>query len=336
MIVHQTLSFRDASKLSARVLVAQGAKQSVAKCVADALVLADADGQQAHGLSRLPSYVEQIRSSKVDAKASPVVHCTESGNLEVTANGGFAYPALELAVEGLVELSATNGGIHMAAICSSHHCGVAGHPVEKLARQGFIGVMFANTPKAIHGFGQRKRAVFGTNPIAFACPRINNDPIVVDLSLSQVARGKIVEASKQKRPIPSDWGVDEFGDASTDPDAVLKGSLNAIGGAKGIALAMMVEIFAGAFVRSNFGFKASSFFDSVGEPPGVGQLILCLNPHEYNRECLEQVEDLIQELLRSEGARIPGEKRFENREKAYRNGLKYPIGLIDSFHDLVD
>lgn len=318
-----------ARSLASRALSAQGAEDDVADCVASALVLADADGQPSHGLSRTPSYVEQMLAQKVDGKKLPCVTKKGASSIEIDANGGFAYPALELAVQQLTDLCDTQGGISMAAISGSHHCGVAGHPVEKIARKQYLGLMFANTPKAMHAFGGSK-SVFGTNPISFACPRKAADPIVIDLSLSVAARGKIVQAAKQGRAIPDSWGVDPQGQPSTDPDSVLQGSLNAIGGIKGMALAMMVEILAGALANSHFGFQASSFFDGEGGPPRVGQLMLSINPFEFNPDFIDSVEFLIQELAAtsSNSFRVPGVRRFQARKQSIASGLTYPESLI--------
>src|SRR5262249_56021922 len=88
-----------------------------------------------------------------------------------------------------------------AAIRRSHHCGAAGHPVERLAERGLVAMMFANTPAAIAPWGAAK-PVFGTNPIAFACPVAGQPPVVVDLALSKIARGNILAAKQNAEPIP--------------------------------------------------------------------------------------------------------------------------------------
>ncbi len=327
------ISFQAARNLAREVFLAQGADSLISDSVASALVLADADGQSAHGLSRIPSYVEQMHSRKVDGRAHPYIKYNAYKCIEIHAKGGFAYPALNLAVEQLLTLCDVTGGIGMAAIVGSHHCGVAGHPVEKLAQGGMIGLMFANTPKAMHAAGG-KEPLFGTNPIAFACPRKAQDPIVLDLSLSVAARGKIVQAAGQGSSIPEDWGVDAEGQPTSDPNEVLKGSLNAIGGAKGAALALMVEILAGSFVSSQFGFQASSFFDGEGGPPRVGQLLICMNPLEFNADFYDQIEVLIEEMLKEPDVRLPGANRFASRKAAIAAGLEFSSSLIDTLKQL--
>lgn len=325
----EILSFDRAQSLACEALQSNGTTTEVADCVAHALVLADADAQKSHGLERIPSYIGQLRSGKVDGQAFPTSRRVKLSTIEVEANGGFAYPAIELAIDWLKGVCMEQG-IAMAAIVGSHHCGVMGHPVEKLARAGLIGIMFANTPKAMAVFGGRSPSL-GTNPIAFACPRSDDkDPLIVDTSLSEVARGKIVLAAKRGNKVPDHWGVNSSGEPTSDPKEILEGGLNPIGGAKGAALAMMVEILAGAFVRSNFGFQATSFFDGEGGPPNVGQLLICLNAKEFNTEFNEQVELLMLEMGKNPHFRIPGARRLKNRNSAISHGIEYSQDLIES------
>lgn len=323
------LSFDQAESLASQALRDNGANVEIASCVAHALALADADAQTSHGLERIPSYVGQLRSGKVSGNVSATGRQVTPSGFEVQANGGFAYPAIDLAIENLTDICPKQG-IAAAGIVGSHHCGVMGHPVEKLARAGFIGLMFANTPKAMAVFGGRS-PLLGTNPIAFACPRAaDKDPLIIDTSLSAVARGKIVSAAKRGDKVPDDWGVNASGEPTCDPNEILKGCVNPLGGAKGGALALMVEMLAGAFVRSNFGFQASSFFDGEGGSPNVGQLILCLNAGLFNHDFGDHVELLLQEIQQNPISRIPGARRIENRQKAMRDGLGYSTSLIDS------
>jgi (2R)-3-sulfolactate dehydrogenase (NADP+) len=154
-----------------------------ARSVARALVGAEAEGQKGHGLSRLPIYAAQAKVGKVDGFARPGLTWPRPAAAIVDAKNGFAYPAIDLSVAALPPAARQNG-IAAAAITRSHHCGVIGHPVERLAQDGLMALMVANTPAAIAPWGGAKGA-FGTNPIAFACPLPGKPPIVVDLSLSK-------------------------------------------------------------------------------------------------------------------------------------------------------
>ncbi len=191
-----TLTLAEATSLAEAVLFRHATNESNAACVARALVAAEADGQKGHGLSRLPSYAAQAASGKVDGHAAPTVERIASAALRVDARNGFAFPALAMAVDRLSSLAAETG-IAAAGVHHSHHFGQAGYHVEQLAASGLIGLVFGNSPKAIAPWGGSE-GVFGTNPIAFAAPRRSEPPLVIDLSLSKVARGKVMVAAKQR------------------------------------------------------------------------------------------------------------------------------------------
>jgi (2R)-3-sulfolactate dehydrogenase (NADP+) len=168
-----------------------------AEAVADALVRAELDGIPSHGLSRVPANAAQARAGKVDGFATPEVTRPMPGTVRVDAATGFAYPALRAGLPVLAQ-AAREQGVAAGAIANSHHAGVLGHIVEDLAGQGLVAIAMSNTPGAIAPWGGRRK-LFGTNPIAFATPLPDREPLVVDLSLSRVARGKIMMAAARAR-----------------------------------------------------------------------------------------------------------------------------------------
>jgi len=174
--------------------------------------------------------------------------------------------------------------------------------------------MFGNTPKAIPPWGGSK-PLFGTNPIAFSAPRANDAPMVIDMSLSKVARGRVMLANQQNEKIPEGWAIDAEGKPTTDPKKALAGAMLPIGDAKGSALALMVEVLAGGLTGSNFGFEASSFLDAEGDSPAVGQLIIAIDPSFFSGESFDaRTETLIGTILEQPGTRLPGDKRIEKRK----------------------
>ena len=299
----------------ADALRASGVSHSNADSVAHALSQAQRDGKLGHGVSRVASYCAQARSGKVDGTAKPIM--TKRGSvLRVDACNGFAYPALDLAMEGLVECVA-NQGVAVCGVYNSHHCGVLGLSVERLAQKGLVAMMLANSPAAMAPYGG-DTAIFGTNPIAFACPRgADKPPLVIDLSLSEVARGKVMLAKREGRQIPFGWGLNSEGRPTSDPSEVLNGgSMIPAGGVKGSALALMVELLIAALVGAKPAFQASSFFESSGDPPGVGQWLLVLQPTFFrDGSFLERVEMILDAMIQQPNVRIPGQTIAEARKK---------------------
>ena len=262
----EMLSPNEARALASEVLCRSNTAEAHARIVAEALVAADLDGIASHGLSRLPAYADQAKSGKVDGLAEPVVTRPAAAVVRVDARQGFAFPAIRAGLAAALD-ALQGAGIVAIAVANSHHCGVAGHHVEWLAERGAVGLFFANTPAAMAPWGGT-RASFGTNPIAFAAPRRGAPPLVVDLSLSKVARGRIMVAKQKREAIPPDWALDSQGRPTTDPAAALDGTMLPLGDAKGAALALMVEVLAATLTGSHHAFEATSFFEFArGSPP---------------------------------------------------------------------
>jgi (2R)-3-sulfolactate dehydrogenase (NADP+) len=318
--VAQVLSIAEAEERVARVFERGGASPEAARSVARALVGAEADGLKGHGLSRIPTYLAMLKSGKIDGAAVPRVTQPRPGVLAIDAACGFAYPAIDVAIERLPAL-AKQQGIAAAAISRSNHAGACGRHVERLAEQGLVALFFANTPEAIAPWGGT-RAVFGTNPIAFAAPLERRAPIVIDLALSKVARGNIVAAKQKGEQIPEGWALDKQGRPTTDAEAALAGTMIALGDAKGAALALMVEVLAAALVGAHFALEASSFLDDKGGPPQTGQLIIAIDPAGFGHSSFgERMQALAQAIEAQEGTRLPGARRLALREKAEGEGL---------------
>ena len=327
MSAGERLSLEQARDLVVKALVAAGTVESNATSVASALVAAEADGQKGHGLARVAAYAAQARSGKVKGDAEPQIERLSPSAIRVDAAAGFAFPALDLAREALVAM-ARSQVIALAAIHHSHHFGQGGYHVERLAEQGLIGLMFGNSPQAIAPWGGRE-GLFGTNPIALAAPRRAAPPLVIDLSLAKVARGKVMAAAKSGEPIPEGWALDREGKPTRDPQAALAGTMVPMGEAKGAALAMLVEILSATLVGANHGFEASSFFTAEGSPPGVGQLLIALNPEPLaGGHFSRRLEVLIGAIESQAGARLPGSRRLAARAAASSEGLLIPAAIL--------
>ncbi len=323
------VSFERAEARLTDIFAAAGASPANAASVAWALVMAEADGLKGHGLSRVPTYLAMLKSGKIDGQVVPKASRPKPGVLAIDAGHGFAYPAIDLAIAEIPDL-ARDQGIVAAPIRRSNHCGAAGLHVERLAEQGLVALLFANTPGAIAPWGGSK-PVFGTNPIAFAAPLAGREPVVIDMALSKVARGPIVAAKQKGQAIPEGWALDVHGKPTTDAAAALAGTMVPLGDAKGATLAMLVEILAAALVGAHFGFQASSFLDAEGGPPDTGQLILAIDPHAMGGNWFdERMRALVHAIEAQEGTRLPGVRRLTLRAKARAEGIDMPEEMLSS------
>lgn len=321
------LNLSEAHELAAAALRAAGASAPMADSTARALVAAQAQGLASHGLSRVPQYSAHLRLGRVHGAATPrVIHARASACL-VDADDGLAFAACELAVDEALR-RARECGAAFAAVTRSHHFGVAAHHLMPLAQAGMVGLGFGNSPAAMPAWGGR-RALFGTNPIAAVFPRRDAPPLVVDLSLSEVARGKLMVAAKEGRSIPLGWAVDREGRPTTDPQAGLEGSMLPAGGVKGAMLALVVELLCCALTGASFGFEADSFFVDQGNRPRIGQAFLAIDPRALAGEDVfhERIETLLAAMCADDGVRLPGQRRFDLAARAQREGVDVPEAL---------
>jgi len=314
-----------AESLAAAALACAGAGERAARETAHALVLAERDGLSSHGLARVPFYAAQIASGKIAGDAVPTVDVAGAA-VRVDAHHGLSFPAIADGLAAGMEVS-RDLGLAAISVTRSHHFGVAGQPVERLARAGLIGLAMSNTPAAMAPWGG-SRALYGTDPIAFACPRTAGEPLVIDLSLSEVARGKVMLAAKEGRAIPEGWALDAAGNPTTDAEAAMAGSMAPMGGAKGAALALMVELLAAGLSGASFGHEASSMFSAEGPPPGLGHLILAIDPARFGGHFADRAETLFAAIAEQPGARLPGARRIAARADTSET-LEIPGDLAD-------
>ena len=329
-----TLDLKSLHELAAAALRGAGANPDMADSTASALVYADAQGLASHGVSRVPSYAAHVRNGRAVGSAVPRVVQQRGGAVLVDAGAGLAFPACALAIREAAARARAHG-VAFAGVTNSHHFGVAAYHLDALARQGLVGLALGNSPAAMPAWGG-KRALFGTNPIAAVFPRRDADPLVIDLSLSEVARGKLMVAAREGREIPLGWALDAQGNPTTDPKAGLAGSMLPMGGAKGAMLALIVELLACALTGAHFGFEADSFFTEAGNQARVGQAFLAIDPDALaGRDIyLERVETLVAAMLVDSEVRLPGARRAGLQQQARDRGIEIPDALARQLREL--
>ncbi|MBJ2160296.1 Ldh family oxidoreductase [Variovorax sp. IB41] len=326
-----TLSLQEARHVVAETLRAAGANEAMATATARALVLAEAQGLGSHGLSRVAQYATHLRNGRVNGDAVPTLRREKGAAALVDAHEGLAFAACEMAVAEAIA-RARDFGIAIAGVTDSHHCGVVVDHLRAVTDAGMVGLGFANSPAAMPAAGGR-HPIFGTNPVAAVFPRRGALALMIDLSLSEVARGKVMVAAKQGKPIPLGWAVDRDGRPTTDAQAALEGSMLPIGAAsspKGAMLALVVELLVTALVGAQFGFEASSFFEDAGNRPRIGQAFIVIDPGALagSASYLDRVEVLVAEMLRDDGVRLPGARREDLRRRAEAEGIEVPDALL--------
>lgn len=321
-------------ELAQKALATSGAYPDMALKTATALVDADMLGLTSHGVARVPTYAAHLRNGRADGSATPKVLRRQGAVVLVDAGTGLAYPACHLAVQQGMEI-ARQQGVAFAAVGNSHHFGAAVYHLQPAAEAGLVGIALGNAPAAMPAWGG-KRPMFGTNPIAAAFPRVGHAPLLIDLSLSVVARGKLVVAAREGNPIPLGWALDAQGQPTTDPVAGLAGSMVPAGGVKGTLLALLVDLLVGTLTGSHFGFEADSLLEEEGGVPRVGQVFLFIDPAALaGRDTyFSRMEMLVEAMLQDENVRLPGDQRPTRRQAAELNGLDVPDALLQKLRQL--
>ena len=317
-------------QIAAAALRRAGASAAAAACTARALVYADAQGLSGHGTSRVAMYATHMHHDRIVGDAEPLIVRDKGGALLVDAADGLAFPACELAVATAIERARTHG-IAYAGVTNSHHAGAAGYHLEAVGNAKMVGLAFTNSPYAMPAAGG-KRPIFGTNPIAAIFPRAADEALLIDLSLSEVARGKLMVAAKDGKPIPLGWALDKDGNPTTDPKAGLEGSMLPMGGTKGAMLALIVELLCCALTGARMGFEADSFFVDAGNRPRIGQAFIVVDPDAVaGRDVFyERVETLVAAMLEDDGVRLPGARRYALARKAADEGVEIPANVLDA------
>ncbi len=311
----------------------------MAESTATSLVMAEAQGLASHGLSRVAQYTTHLRNGRANGSAVASVARRKGAAVLVDAGQGLAFPACELAASTAIE-TARELGVCFVGITNSHHCGVLVDHLRPVASAGLVGLGFANSPAAMPAAGGR-HPIFGTNPVAAIFPRKDHMPLMIDLSLSEIARGKLMVAAKEGKTIPLGWALDKNGEPTTDPKAGLEGSmlpLGAISSPKGSMLALIVELLVTAVIGAQFGFEASSFFVDEGNAPRIGQAFVVIDPGALagNAVYYERIETLIAEMLVDDGVRLAGDRRRVLEVKASVSGLNLSDGLLGQLKDLAN
>jgi (2R)-3-sulfolactate dehydrogenase (NADP+) len=330
----QTISLDELEALMVSALRRSGATSAMAQATARALIAAEAEGIASHGASRIPQYCGHLKMGRATGSAVPEVVRDSKAAALVDAKQGLAFDACALAVDEAVK-RARQFGVAFIAVTNSNHFGVAAYHLEAVAAAGFVGLAFSNSPAAMPAWGG-KRAIFGTNPIAAVFPRRNDAPLVIDLSLSAVARGQIMVAARDGKPIPEGWAIDKDGRPTTDAKAALEGSMLPAGGVKGAMLALVVELLVCALSGAAYGFESDSFFTQEGKPTRIGQAFIAINPGALAGEDVffDRVDALVAAMTEDAEVRLPGERRMHNLERATREGVSVPSELLDTIRTL--
>lgn len=314
------LSEQDALQLAVDVLRAQGLCMAQSQALAGALVKAQRDGCLSHGLQRLPGTLDTMAHPKFNRDADPQPQALTPAVTRVDADYGFSILAAQRGLPLLVK-GAKDLGIAMLAVSNGFHSTALWPLLEEVASHGLAAMSMNPTHDWVAPAGGTK-GVLGTNPLAFAWPRPSGQPYVFDFATTAASRADIAMHRQSGQPIPEGWGLDPEGQPSTDAAAVLKGAMLPFGGHKGSALATMIELMSGPMIGDRTSRQSAEFDQGADAAPCHGEVIIAFNPALMGGDEQFQSAEEMFAAITQQGARLPGDRRYQARAETARNGLR--------------
>ena len=264
----------------------------------------------------------------------PVVEDVGPAFVRADACNGFSQRALTEAAPVLLEKVRRNG-VAVLAIRHSHHFSALWPDVEPFAEQGLVALSFVNGLACVVPCGGHK-PVFGTNPMAFATPRLGADPLVFDQASSSVANGDVRIAVRNGTLLPPDAGIDRDGQVTRSPQAILDGgALLPFGGYKGSSIALMIEVMGAALTGGQFSAEVDWSAYPGAETPRTGQLLIVIDPvRGHNAPFAQRVQDLCARVYGAGQERLPGDRRYACRRRAMQRGIPLTFAQRDRLEAL--
>ncbi|WP_311946668.1 Ldh family oxidoreductase [Halomonas piscis] len=332
------LSEEEALSLSQEVLVNQGFSAEYSRAISETVVAGQKDGCESHGLYRLLSCIDTLASDGVVPDAKPKLENVSGSIVKVNANGGFSQLAFSLGLPLLVE-KAKDNGIALLAINNCVHFSALWVEVEQVAQNRLVAIA-CNPTQAYAAPHGGSAPLLGTNPFAFSWPRAGKHPFIFDFATSTVARGDVELHQRENKPIPDGWGVDAHGNTCNDPQIVLEeGALTTFGGHKGTALSMMIELIAGPLIGDLMSYESTQHDGGKGVLPFHGEIIVAIDPASAAGKDFEQhlarAENFFDQV-ETQGARLPSQRRYENREKSEKYGIEISEKLYNELLSLLN
>ena len=319
------LTFEQEKAVVRALLRRLGASEEEASATAEVLAEGDLRGFASHGLLRLPYILRALKRGTIIAGAEVKVIRESPATALIDGGHGLGHHLATRAMRLAIE-KAKRCGIAAVGVHNSNHFGIAGYHAELAMREGLIGIVTTTTDALVHPWGGVE-PMLGTNALAIGIP--GDPPILLDMAMSVAARGKLVEAMKEGKPIPEGWAIDREGRPTTDPKEGLEGALSPFGGVKGYGLALVLELLAGPLVGAAAGKEVVGTLEPVEGFCTKGDFMVAIDPSAFGSsdEFKARVKRFVGELKVTRKAPgigeilVPGEPEFRTREQRLREGV---------------
>ncbi|CAG8970887.1 hypothetical protein HYALB_00000866 [Hymenoscyphus albidus] len=332
------VSSKSAESFVQSVLEGNGVSPASAKIIAHCLVLADLRGVDTHGINRIPSYMARIRAGVLDPQAGPTLTQTTPVVAHIDGNKSFGFLSAHMGMQRCIEM-AKEFGIGMCAIKHSNHFGMSAWVVQQAIDANMMSLVFTNSSPALPVWGGKEK-LMGVSPIACGAPGAEGGkPFILDMAPSIAARGKIYKAYRRGEKIPTDWALDKDGNRTDDPEKALEGVMLPMGGPKGSALSVMMDVFSGVLSGSAFAGGVTNPYDP-SKPANVGHFLIAIKPDLFMdlKEFRERMGTLYEKVVGSEKMAgvdkiyFPGEIEQNNQLEREKTGIPYVKAEIEALN----
>ncbi|QCP49065.1 Ldh family oxidoreductase [Trinickia violacea] len=310
-------SIHEAFALCKNAALASGASDDVATSLATATIAAECRGQTSVGISHFLDYLDAMKDGRLDGRAIPLIERPKAAMFRSDARGGIAHLGFDHVFDEFVE-AVRSCGVAVFSQKNAYTCGALGYYVERLAEAGLVALAAANATALMAAVGA-KRAIYGTNPLAFAAPQEGGPVLLIDQASSATAYVNIRQAAEEGKTLPDGWAIDSEGMPTRDPVAALAGALLPFGGIRGGNIALMVEVLA-AMSGGNWSLEAPSFLHG-SQSPGVGLSVIALDPALLDPEFAARLARQLETLHVVHGVFIPGSEKAEALKASGADGL---------------
>lgn len=336
------INHKDLQSFVQEILIGNGTPQESAAIVARCLVSADLRGVDTHGSNRIPSYMERIRQQALNASATPILRQITPVVAQIDGQNGFGFAAAHQGMARAIDM-AKEFGMGMVSIKHSNHFGMSAWLVKQALDAGMMSLVFTNSSPALPVWGGKEK-LMGVSPIACGAPSGNAArPFILDMAPSIAARGKIYKALRRGEKIPEDWALDKDGQRTDDPARALEGVMLPMGGPKGSALSIMMDVFSGVFSGAAFAGHVTNPYDP-SKPADVGHFLVAIRPDLFMTmdEFKERMDYLYKRVTESEKMAgvdqiyFPGELEMITEEKRLAEGIPFADAEIASLNKEAD
>ena len=324
-----------------QLLQVLGAESKEAQLVAEILVQADMRGIRTHGCVFLPLIAERYAHGLLNIPTKTKLITDEGAIAHIDGNNGLGQVAAVEAMQMSIQKAKIHG-IALVLVRNTNHIGFLGYYTLLAAAKGMVGICATNAAASVAPWGGAE-PFFGSNPFSIAAPVANGDPIVLDMSASVVARGKIRRAQRLNKKIPLGWALDETGKPTTDPAEAIKGTLLPIAGHKGSGLAMFIDLICGLLSGSKYGRELLTFHKPIG-PTGVGAMFMAVDIGRFMP--LPRFETLANEYAATirnsrkavgvERIFLPGEIEADKADASKTKGIEVDSQIIEKINMLLE